>query len=48
MNQRPRNCAYCDFDRICPSNRERVWERKRSAPGMEPYLALIEGGEDGP
>ena len=47
-NRGPENCTYCDFDRICPSNRERLWERKRSAPGMEPYIALIEGGEDGP
>ena len=47
-NRGPANCTYCDFDRICPSNRERLWERKRSAPGMEPYLALAEGGEDAP
>ncbi len=47
-NRGPENCTYCDFNRICPSNRERVWERKRSAPGMEPYIALMEGGEDGP
>ena len=46
--QRPENCTYCDFDRICPSNRERIWERKRSAPGMEPYTALLDGGEDEP
>ena len=47
-NQRPENCTYCDFDRICPSNRERIWERKRDAPGMEPYIALLGGGEDEP
>ena len=47
-NRGPENCTYCDFDRICPSNRERLWERKRSAPGMEPYTALLDSGEDGP
>ena len=47
-NRGPENCTYCDFDRICPSNRERLWERKRSAPGMEPYAALLDSGEDGP
>ncbi len=47
-NRGPENCTYCDFDRICPSNRERLWERKRSALGMEPYTALLDSGEDGP
>ena len=47
-NRGPENCTFCDFDRICPSNRERLWERKRSAPGMGPYTALLDSGEDGP
>ena len=47
-NRGPENCTFCDFDRICPSNRERLWERKQSAFGMEPYTALLDSGEDGP
>ena len=46
-NRGPENCTYCDFDRICPSNRGRLWERKQSASGMEPYITLIDSGEVG-
>ena len=40
----PRNCRYCDFDKICPSNREAVWERKQEDPVLDLYhdLALNE------
>ena len=36
----PRNCAYCDFDRVCPSNRRLLWERKSPNPEIAPYLSL--------
>jgi len=40
----PRNCRYCDFDKICPSNREAMWERKQEDPLLDVYhdLALKE------
>jgi len=36
----PANCTYCDFDRICPSNRRLLWERKSTNLEISPYLAL--------
>jgi hypothetical protein len=38
-----KNCAYCDFDRLCPRDRARQWERKRAAPVLADYVALAEG-----
>jgi ATP-dependent helicase/nuclease subunit B len=38
-----KNCAYCDFDRLCPRDRARQWERKRTAPVLADYVALAEG-----
>jgi len=26
------NCAYCPFDRVCPTGRDLLWERKREDP----------------
>ncbi|MDP6548482.1 MAG: PD-(D/E)XK nuclease family protein [Dehalococcoidia bacterium] len=37
---RPRNCQFCDFDRICPANREVLWHRKQGNPELAPYLNL--------
>jgi hypothetical protein len=37
---RPRNCQFCDFDRICPANREALWARKRGNPELVSYLSL--------
>ena len=34
------NCVYCDFDRICPSGRDAVQDRKREAPGARAFYEL--------
>ncbi len=39
---KPRNCQFCDFDRICPANREVLWARKRGNPELGPYLNLAD------
>ena len=36
----PRNCRYCDFDKVCPSNREALWERKQEDPLVDLYHDL--------
>ena len=42
----PANCAFCDFDRVCPSNRRLMWERKSPNPEIAPYLALTYSKDD--
>lgn len=37
------NCRYCDFDRICPSDRQREWESVRHDPALKPVEVLLEG-----
>ena len=37
------NCAYCDFKNLCPTRRERHWERKRRDPRLSSYTAMAEG-----
>jgi RecB family exonuclease len=44
---RPRNCQICDFDRICPANREALWARKRGNPEVAPYLNLSAAADAG-
>lgn len=39
------NCRYCDFDRICPTDRQREWDQIRHAPELDPIGILIEEGE---
>lgn len=39
------NCRYCDFDSLCPSQRDRQWERKKSHPLLADYVRLSEGEE---
>ena len=39
------NCRYCDFDAVCPSQRDRERERVRQAPELADYVALSEGDE---
>lgn len=34
------NCAYCDFNRVCPSGRDQLRERKRSEPGANLHERL--------
>jgi ATP-dependent helicase/nuclease subunit B len=36
------NCRWCDFDRVCPSDRDRAWDRMREAPELGTYVALSE------
>jgi ATP-dependent helicase/DNAse subunit B len=38
--ERPRNCQFCDFDRICPANRDVLWDRKRGNPELASYVNL--------
>ncbi|MGE0880338.1 MAG: PD-(D/E)XK nuclease family protein [Acidimicrobiia bacterium] len=40
------NCRYCPFDRLCAADRDREWERVRSAPGLQAYARLAEGDLD--
>ena len=44
-NNGPENCAYCDFDRLCPQkrSRSRIWERKRNDPRLRPYVVMADG-----
>ena len=37
------NCTYCDFKNLCPTRRERHWERKRRDPRLSSYAAMAEG-----
>ncbi|MAF39835.1 MAG: hypothetical protein CL696_13320 [Chloroflexi bacterium] len=37
---KPRNCQYCDFDRICPADRDVLWHRKRGNPELGAYVNL--------
>ncbi len=34
------NCRYCDFDRICPTNRLRVWDSKKRNAALADYTEL--------
>jgi len=42
------NCRTCDFDSVCPPERERQWNRKLGDPGLRPLLALMHDEVDGP
>lgn len=35
------NCRYCDFDRICPTDRQSEWERVRTDPALAPIEILV-------
>ena len=37
------NCTYCDFKNLCPTRRERYWERKRRDTRLSSYTAMAEG-----
>ena len=34
------NCKWCDFDRICPTDRDRAWERLQHDDALESYREL--------
>jgi hypothetical protein len=36
------NCTYCDFDKLCPSRREVLWERKKRDPRLVGYREMAE------
>jgi hypothetical protein len=36
------NCVYCDFDRLCPADRDRRWSRVQESAEVEPVIALLE------
>lgn len=42
------NCTWCDFDTLCPSRRDVLWERKQVDPRLQAYLRMqtVEGGEE--
>ena len=42
------NCGWCDFNTLCPSRRDVLWERKQVDPRLQPYLRLrdVEGREE--
>jgi RecB family exonuclease len=35
-----KNCTYCEYDRICPADRDRAWLRLEEAPALLPYIEL--------
>ncbi len=44
----PVNCSYCDFQRVCPTGKVSLWERKRLSPQAVPYTRLSQpADEDG-
>ncbi len=36
------NCRYCDFDRLCPTDRDRRWALAATTPEVEPVLRLAD------
>ena len=40
-----RNCSYCPFDRICPKDRQKAWQRKQGSREIVEYLELQNGRE---
>ncbi|MDZ7673716.1 MAG: PD-(D/E)XK nuclease family protein [Acidimicrobiales bacterium] len=40
------HCAWCDFDAICPRDRDEEWERVRLAPSLARLTRLAEEGSD--
>jgi ATP-dependent helicase/nuclease subunit B len=42
----PTNCRYCDYQRLCPQDRVRRFERRRGDPALEGILALREPAEN--
>ncbi len=42
------NCRYCDFDRICPTDRQREWEAIGTEPELAPIRPLVSGVAEEP
>ena len=41
------NCRHCDFDRLCPVERESAWQRKHDDDVIEPFHRLTAPDEAG-
>lgn len=39
------NCRYCRYDRICPKDRDKIWQAKSKDPQISRYVALGEQPE---
>jgi ATP-dependent helicase/nuclease subunit B len=39
------NCRHCDFDRVCPTDRDRRWTLLRESPEVKPIVALAQTPE---
>jgi ATP-dependent helicase/nuclease subunit B len=35
-------CMWCDFDMVCPANRDRQWAAKRTGPELAPVADLLD------
>ncbi|MEX0666618.1 MAG: PD-(D/E)XK nuclease family protein [Acidimicrobiia bacterium] len=42
----PDSCRYCDYDRLCPRDRVRRFERRREDPALDGILSLREPSDD--
>lgn len=38
------SCTFCEFDDICPNDREEEWERVRADPAVADLVTLVEEG----
>ncbi len=41
------NCRYCDFDSLCPANRDVSWRRTQSDPRLSAYTKLARLDDEG-
>jgi ATP-dependent helicase/nuclease subunit B len=37
------NCRTCDFNSLCPSRRDRLWDRKKDHKRLAEYRVMVEG-----
>jgi hypothetical protein len=42
------NCCYCPYDRVCPTQRDEQWERKRNDPAADGFRRLAEPEDAAP
>jgi RecB family exonuclease len=38
------HCSWCDFDPVCPADRDALWREARAAPTLAGYVGLVEPG----
>jgi len=36
------NCRFCDFDRLCPPDRDAFWETAKTSEELSPFVSLVE------